>query len=247
MPASAVHTAFKDHSLPISAEWSVEKGVKVPITSGINKKTTTNVNTDICRIRFNLPENMKPPVLFYYYLENFYQNHRRYVDSFDADQLKGKASTYSELKDSKCTPLKGEGGNVNKPYYPCGLIANSLFNDTFSSPMWLNAPGSDTAKEYKMENNSQIAWDSDKSLYGSTKYKPEDVLPPKNWAERYPNNYTEENPPPDLENWEAFQVWMRTAGLPVFSKLYQRNDHEDMQKGNYEIVIHDRTSLREDV
>lgn len=241
MPPSAVHTAFKDKSLPINAEWSVEKGIKVPITSGIEQKTTTNVKTDVCRIRFNLPENMKPPVLFYYHLENFYQNHRRYVDSFDADQLKGKALSHSDLKDSKCTPLKGSD-HPEKPYYPCGLIANSLFNDTFSSPMWLNAPGSDTAKEYTMKNNSDIAWSSDKDLYGRTKYNPEDVLPPPNWAERYPKNYTKENPPPDVENWEAFQVWMRTAGLPVFSKLYQRNDKDAMEKGNYELVIHDRTS-----
>jgi hypothetical protein len=34
-------------------------------------------------------------------------------------------------------------------------------------------------------------------------------------------------------------VWMRTAGLPTFSKLYQRNDTVAMTSGTYEIIIND--------
>lgn len=32
-------------------------------------------------------------------------------------------------------------------------------------------------------------------------------------------------------------VWMRTAGLPTFSKLYQRNDDKAMIAGRYQIEI----------
>ena len=64
-----------------------------------------------------------------------------------------------------------------------------------------------------------------------------DIVPPPNWMKRFPNNYTEQNPPPNLKEDEHFQNWMRTAGLPTFSKLYFRNDNETMVKGRYRITI----------
>ena len=45
-----------------------------------------------CTLQIRLPE-MKAPVYFYYKLENFYQNHRRYVKSRNDDQLAGKVLT----------------------------------------------------------------------------------------------------------------------------------------------------------
>jgi len=54
---------------------------------------------------------------------------------------------------------------------------------------------------------------------------------------RFPQNYTETYPPPDLSTDERFQNWMRTAGLPTFTKLYGRNDTDTMQKGTYRIII----------
>ena len=38
---------------------------------------------------------------------------------------------------------------------------------------------------------------------------------------------------------EEFQVWMRTAGLPTFSKLALRNDNQTMKAGNYQVDIDD--------
>ena len=235
MPSDAVHTAFKTKNANVNAQWLKEEGVN--ITDYLSKET---IPANRCTIRFDLPEDIGPPVLFYYHLTNFYQNHRRYVDSFDSDQLKGKPRSYGDIKGSDCTPLKGDE-QAQKPYYPCGLIANSLFNDTFTSPLLLN-PSNGTNNDtelYEMDNNTNIAWGSDKDLYGNTQYKFDEVLPPPNWRARYPNNYTADAPPPNLTDWAAFQVWMRTAGLPTFSKLYQRNDKEAMKKGTYEIVIND--------
>lgn len=65
-------------------------------------------NTSICNLQIDLPR-MKAPVYFYYKLENFYQNHRRYVKSRNDEQLAGKVITkYSQLSIS----LNEEGGGV---------------------------------------------------------------------------------------------------------------------------------------
>ncbi|CAM1500656.1 Fc.00g098180.m01.CDS01 [Cosmosporella sp. VM-42] len=235
MPGDAINKAFKSSNSSTNAQWAREEDATIKSISG------ANVTGSRCHLQFDIPESMGPPVLFYYHLTNFYQNHRRYVLSFDNDQLKGSARSYGDIKSSDCTPLEGEK-NVSKPYYPCGLIANSMFNDTFTSPVLLNPPNakSNETWTYHMNNNSDIAWGSDKELYGETKYKPDEVLPPPNWMDRYPGNkYSEDYPPPNLKEWEAFQVWMRTAGLPTFSKLYQRNNTEAMQKGRYEIIVDD--------
>jgi hypothetical protein len=45
-----------------------------------------------------------------------------------------------------------------------------------------------------------------------------------------------------LHTWEQFQVWMRTAGLPTFSKLAQRNDKDELKAGTYWLKIYDCTT-----
>lgn len=237
MDTKYVESAFKSKE-PIQAMWAVEKNIMVAGDYGVA------VSTNICHLQFRIPDEMHHPVLFYYHLVNFHQNHRRYVDSQDAEQLSGQAKSYSAIQSTKCTPLYGEN---NLPYYPCGLIANSMFNDTFSSPVLLNPrkntvrddPAQNYTKVYQMNNKTNIAWASDKDLYGETKYKIGEMLPPPNWRERFPDGYTKDHPPPPLHEWEAFQVWMRTAGLPSFSKLYQRNDNENLEPGTYEVTIND--------
>jgi hypothetical protein len=183
---------------------------------------------------FDIPNDIGPPVLLYYRLTNFYQNHRRYVKSLDTDQLNGKFISNSTISSSACNPLKLAPNG--KAYYPCGLIANSLFNDTISSPVALNS--ADGAKTYNMTSKG-IAWSSDAQLYSKTVYTNHQVMPPPNWHNRYPNGYTDQNPIPDLSQYEEFQVWMRTAGLPTFSKLALRNDDAVMTAGSYRIEISD--------
>ena len=70
-------------------------------------------------------------VYMYYALSNFYQSNRRYVRSLDAYQLSGKVTRFEDLS-SACDPLRGVNG---VPYAPCGAIANSLFNGTWTSPV----------------------------------------------------------------------------------------------------------------
>ena len=86
---------------------------------------------------------IKAPIYAYYQLDNFYQNHRRYVKSRNDDQLKGNYMTVEEL--DSCEPVKTNSDlgldyafdgitllDPEAPAYPCGLVAKSLFNDTLS-------------------------------------------------------------------------------------------------------------------
>lgn len=202
-------------------------------------KTNPNFTETVCTIQFKLPNDLKPPLLVYYRLTNFYQNHRRYVQSLDADQLRGQARNLATLSSvGDCDPLPGNG---ELPYYPCGLIANSLFNDTFE------APDSLTAKPIGKYNMTEkgIAWSSDQQRFRKTDYKASEVLPPPNWVERYANGTYTEATLPRLDEDEHFQVWMRTAGLPTFSKLALRNDKDVMKVGVYQIKIYYRFPVRE--
>lgn len=65
---------------------------------------------------------MQGPVFLYYRLTDFYQNHRQYINSFDSAQLLGNPVSPSGNCGSLRTTDTGLG------IYPCGLIANSMFN-----------------------------------------------------------------------------------------------------------------------
>ncbi|THH15890.1 hypothetical protein EW146_g4661 [Bondarzewia mesenterica] len=186
-----------------------------------------------CIVQFDVLYDLDPSVLLYYKLTNFFQNHRRYVQSFDADQLKGKNRTIDNLKNGNCKPVAILDGKI---IYPCGLIANSVFNDTFSNLTLLNV--SEGANETYTFSENGIAWPGEVKKYTSSPaYNLDEIVPPPNWVARFPNNYTSDNPPPDLRADEHFQNWMRTAGLPTFTKLFGRNDSDKLLKGRYQITV----------
>jgi len=173
-----------------------------------------NSATMMCTIQFYLNSTFNGPVYMYYRLTNYYQNHRRYVQSFSSSQLLGKALSIGDIS-SDCNPLyqwQNETSGDYYPIYPCGLIANSLFNDSFSN---LTAVGGGTLISF---STSGIAWPSDKNKYANTSYQPNQAVPPPNWS-KYNGTYAVLGYP-DIANDEAFMVWMRTAGLPNFRKLY---------------------------
>jgi len=99
-----------------------------------------------CTVTIKITHKMPKPVYVYYEIENFYQNHERYLSSLDSDQLLGSNLKKSDLSD--CSPLKKNGTKVLNP---CGLQANSLFNDVIT----LQEPDL-TMRE------SKIAWRSDR-------------------------------------------------------------------------------------
>jgi cell cycle control protein 50 len=166
-----------------------------------------------CNITVDLPE-MKAPVFFYYKLENFYQNHRRYVKSRNDNQLRGLEVTYGDLDD--CLPLRTSDGSEDddKILYPCGLIAFSQFNDSFA--LW------DEKNKVVPWQSQDISWEKDREK----KF----INPPED---------TEGvRVIPDFKN-EDFIVWMRTAGLPVFRKLHRKMNF-DIPEGKYTLQVKQR-------
>lgn len=223
------HFGVKNDIDPYKSQWVREKR-EVPVAN----YTATR---DYCVLKVNIPEELKPTISFFYRLDNFYQNHRRYVNSFNAKQLLGDAVDGSTINASTCSPLAHD--DDGKIIYPCGLVANSLFNDTYSFPKLLNVPGSTTNDSFYMMSRKGITWSGMKDLYGPTKYQLSDIVPPPNWYENYKYGYTENNPPPNLKEEEDFQNWMMLAAAPNFYKLFMKNDQDIMKAGTYEIEIQD--------
>jgi hypothetical protein len=133
-----------------------------------------------------------------------------------------------------CSPLHVvtyDNGTV-KPIYPCGLIANSLFNDTYSS---LQPMDGSNNQEYVFSGDN-ISWPADDAIFKKTDYSPSDVVPPPNWIAQYPGGvYTNENPPQAAIT-ENLKVWMRIAGLPHFRKLYGQSQ-KTLKAGMYQMTV----------
>lgn len=66
-------------------------------------------------------------------VSNYFQNHRKYVKSIVQAQLQGEATSASALSNSDCSPVAVS--NAGMPIYPCGLIANSIFNGSSPFPL----------------------------------------------------------------------------------------------------------------
>ncbi|KAL3231592.1 hypothetical protein RNJ44_00127 [Nakaseomyces bracarensis] len=214
IPKKLVHYNFK-HKVENRPKW----------------KRTVPENDDgmpYCQLKFEIPDEIKNSVYIYYKLTNFYQNHRRYVESFDYKQLLGKPLSKDELT-TACRPIRGEG---DKAVYPCGLIANSMFNDTFTPTLF---GGDDDTEDFQL-TNKKISWGIDRKRFKKTKYNASQIVPPPNWRKRYPDGYTDDNIP-DIHEWEEFQVWMRTAALPKFYKLALKNETTHLPKGTYIMQI----------
>lgn len=203
--------------------------------------------------KIEIEEEMKPPVYLYYKLENFYQNHRRYAKSRDDNQLAGNDVAFSKL--DNCKPLRAKGdlqGEADQSaiYAPCGLIAWSMFNDTFNlysadagtdcsvdptvpgcKPICLSGLMSSNTVASEC-NKSGIAWKSDRDR--KFKKPQENYVQSKYGDLEYykgEEKGTSEGHIIPIQTDEDFMVWMRTASLPTFRKLYRRFETYTFHKG----------------
>lgn len=182
-----------------------------------------------CLIEFELENDFAGDVNVYYALENFYQNHRRYVKSRDDYQLLGNLD---QEVSSDCSPYDEATAPDGKlrPVAPCGAIANSLFNDTFQLELVRSTEPEKTLTVPLQRTG--IAWWSDKNLkFGNPKnlddFKP--FMHPEYWT-RNVTELDEENPSNNAFENEDFIVWMRTAAFPSFRKLHRRLHRKDRFK-----------------
>jgi hypothetical protein len=193
-------------------------------------------SSSLCELRFAVDKEIFGPVFEYYRLSNYYQNQRLYVKSVDWAQLKGEAKTQSQLSD--CAPLVGPNGDSpSLVYYPCGLIANSMFNDTIGGLVKVENNGESVTQVYVFPPKD-IAWPYDQNKYGPSKYTLDQVRPPPFWV----NNKRLVKPDgtykqlPNLHDDERLQNWMKVAGLPVFRKTYGRSNM-NIPSGIYTVLI----------
>jgi len=196
--------------IPIGVALLLASNAVVEVSQRYDDLVACGINST-CTITLDVTQTMTHPVFMYYRLENFYQNHRRYVKSRNDDQLRGQIVTsYSSLSD--CDPIISEDSSTDpsKFFLPCGLIAWSMFNDSF-----ILRNGTSTIPLRK----NGIAWTSD---VNSKFANPPADAP----GIRVIPDFTDED----------FIVWMRTAGLPNFKKLYRIID-EDIQPGSYQVDI----------
>lgn len=181
-----------------------------------------------CLIQVTLFETFKAPVYIYYELNNFYQNHRKFINSYSIKQLKGELLSTDDINEN-CSPIVTVkdlgikttiGGNVledSAPANPCGLYPRSFFNDTYE----LYSIKKENKKIFI--NETGIAYKSDKTNRFKAPINYENIQ----WL-----NVTDEH----------FMVWMRPAGTNNFKKLWGRID-EDMHPGNYSLLINNKYNV----
>ena len=189
-----------------------------------------------CNVTITVSHDMSPPIFFYYKLSNFYQNHRRYVSSQSVYQLHGDDNP-SDL--SSCSPDRWEyyypppSQSVRQTIYPCGAIAGSFFNDTFtaslipasspsSQPILLGGPDSDP--DSRQWEKSSIAYSGDSTKYQvntNTLQQLDDNARDNNNTEGQFSRVGPLGFVLPLPNDTDFQVWQRVAALPTFKKLYR--------------------------
>ncbi|KAK9902257.1 hypothetical protein WJX75_009793 [Coccomyxa subellipsoidea] len=152
---------------------------------------------------------MKPPVYVYYELDRYYQNHKRYVRSRDDSQT-GSGSGGS----SKCAPQQYVNGVPdpslphNGEINPCGLIAWSFFNDSYTA----NVVGADGVPVPLELDQTNIAWQYDRNhLYGD--YAPYNF---NNIPDKRGGNTSDV----DMNENQHLMVWLRPAAQPDFRKLW---------------------------
>eukprot|EP00770_Monocercomonoides_exilis_P003218 MONOS_3197.1-p1 / transcript=MONOS_3197.1 / gene=MONOS_3197 / organism=Monocercomonoides_exilis_PA203 / gene_product=LEM3 / transcript_product=LEM3 / location=Mono_scaffold00073:63932-65222(+) / protein_length=260 / sequence_SO=supercontig / SO=protein_coding / is_pseudo=false len=181
-----------------------------------------NVSKDrVIEIPFHVEKDVAGPVYVLYQLDHFYQNHRRFVTSRDYDQLRGKKLNDREL--NKCDPRSGENQQIkDSERIPCGIAANTMFNDIFSveylgdaTKSIKNNISSNAQEEIRQQieiKKDGIVWPSDKKLYKSQAGSQKDVTS------------------------DAFIGWMKPAALPSFRKMYGIIT-DGLKKGDYQVNI----------
>jgi len=258
-------TEFKNH-LKVNRNEIKDKNLKCADLWGnwSEPVTVSEPPTCVCLTDIQIEEDITKTSYIYYKLGNFYQNHRRMLRSRDNNQLLALSIESITKPDESCYVNKDRGDQKND--FPCGSLANSMFNDTFF--IYDNFPTDEDEILEKIAKPSVSAWqmsgkdiawktdvhqkfDADSTVEKSIdkgQYADEignEVQVPPNWQYGIEKLGTKEDlfyrSQSDsngvaLKN-EDFIVWMRTPAYVNFKKLYRKNpDH--VAKGKKKVLIY---------
>ncbi|KAE8299106.1 Cell cycle control protein 50A [Larimichthys crocea] len=196
-----------------------------------------------CSVMFSIQKAFKGDVFFYYGLKNFHQNLRRYMDSRDDGQMVGRKRNLKNPS-SYCQPFDKDQTGV--PIAPCGAVANSIFNDSFT--LSYHQPGSYRVRIPLLRRG--ITWYTDENVkFRNPKTENltlaevfKDTARPLYWQKPV----YELDPDDPTNNGfinEDLIIWMREAAFPNFKKLYGVLNRADevfakgLPAGNYTIDI----------
>ncbi|KAM4699378.1 cell cycle control protein 50B-like [Discoglossus pictus] len=194
--------------------------------------------TCLCSVPFNISSFFKGPVFMYYELSNFYQNHYRYGISKDDKQLSGISSSLKSPVNA-CEPYRWDAAML--PIAPCGAVANSMFNDIFTiyykdNGTYVKVPLIGKGISWWTDYNVKFRNPGDGTNLTAIF---EGTAKPPNWKQSASNLSDDEYNNGFIN--EDFIVWMRTAALPTFRKLYRRietgNFTEGLPAGEYLLNI----------
>lgn len=127
IPFIAIGAAIIDASSKVvEHSWQYDGAGNTNPNCAVGMTGLSSQEAKVCTLEWTADRDLAAPIFVYYGLDNFYQNHRRYVKSKSDTQLAG--TIYSSSGDtgiSDCSPAISNNGKV---LHPCGLIANSFFN-----------------------------------------------------------------------------------------------------------------------
>jgi len=196
-------------------------GILIFIFTGMIKeyKYRYTCSSQFCIISARIPEEMKKPIMVYYQLNDFRENHRFYMDNKSDKQLKGEQVSKSDLeKSGECENSLYNidfinAGKISNPSgfdgddiaFPCGLKAKSFFQDKIEkitiSTKEVNITTKDIAYKADIDSFSKVEYDSS-----------------KHWL--------------DIND-EQFMIWMRTSPFENPRKLWGKIENDDIPKDSY--------------
>eukprot|EP00980_Cylindrotheca_fusiformis_P005228 scaffold1119_cov120-Cylindrotheca_fusiformis.AAC.8 len=240
--------SLSDATVEITSIYDAKDKTKIDPNQADNCRIGEEYNANLnCTLEFVAPEDMEPPIMVYYELDNFHQNHRFYSRSKDDFQLYGYVSGRDPNYVKQCEPLEKLG---NMTLNPCGLVANTFFNDKFDliggadedgDPLIMNEHGiawkSDLEYRYKLPEGFQMqacpncteatraTCCQDFGFSCKEPHKKGNVCYAYDYPEAETTQYLYQTYPnliSPLEHVtnEHFVVWMRLATRPRFRKLY---------------------------
>ena len=211
---------FVSISISILLNNSKNTFIEIEYTSSL-----CQLNNSECEMFFEIKDNLKSPIYFYYKLDNFYSNHIDYVKSKNYNQLRGEEVPEKKIdtsckymsrnrdhfktnNESEIISYKSMIMDNDSILDPCGLIANSIFNDYFELYDFNGKKINIIEKKIANEMDMIIFKNSIHSEYTQ-------------WL--------------DKEN-EHFIVWMNMELFPNFIKKWGYINN-DLPKGKYKMII----------